>query len=136
MSEVTDKTKQIEELRKENPEFYRDLEKDKDKKLEEFHCLFCFDGEFAPYVGRAPHGFADLILTGNFQTEKPEDWPKNFIPEMEDIEVHEIERFIPIMLGTWYCENQECEHSCKPEDYENNPNIKKLREYLKNKTEK
>lgn len=77
-------------------------------------CKVCFDGEFYPHYGLAPHihniekfNNNDYVMTTTITGELPE----NFVPD-EGCKTH----------GVWYCENQKCKNH--KDNYQNSKNYK------------
>lgn len=89
------------------------------KDPEKIKCWTCFDGEFFPQYGRAPHqSFIETTLKGKMADDLPQSkWPDNFEPDWDDIPESERESYTGPMCGVWYCPNN-CEHGGKAEPIE------------------
>ena len=91
-------------MKKEDLEHAKELGLDP-KKIK---CWSCFDGEYAPYYGMAPHSHltpdGKNIVTSTLFLDII-DWPNNFEPDKEPLEDFEIRQ------GTWYCSNLSCHYS-------------------------
>lgn len=88
-----------------NNEFIIDFAKSNNIAITDIKCLDCLDGELFPQYGRAPHKL------GYFgKTLDPKDWPENFNADLKDIKPEEMEIFLPVMCGTYYCTNPKCDN--------------------------